>query len=79
MSEIEDIEAQNKEIRAILESGKTLTGWQAATKLKNKSMRLAARVWDIRNGIGIAPLAIDKKMIEVNGKRVAEYYYVEAK
>ena len=78
-TEIEDIEAQNKEIRAWLVGGKTLTSLQAATKLKNKCMRLAARIWDIRNGVGIKKLAIKKNMITVGNKRVAEYYYPRAK
>ena len=62
------IESQNKQIKAWLESGKSLTPLEAL-KMFN-SFRLGARVFDLKNDYG---MNIKTEMVEENGKRFARY------
>ena len=62
------IESQNKQIKAWLESGKSLTPLDALA-LCNSS-RLGARVFDLKNDYG---MNIKTEMVEENGKRFARY------
>ena len=62
------IESQNKQIKAWLESGKSLSPLDAL-KMFN-SFRLGARIFDLKNDYG---MNIKTEMIEVNGKRFARY------
>ena len=66
-------ESQNKRIRAYLYGGGRLTPMDALKKFG--CFRLSGRIHDIIKGNSVAPLAIEKNMIEVDGKRVAEYYW----
>ena len=61
-------ESQNKQIKAWLESGKSLTPLEAL-KMSN-SFRLGARVFDLKNDYG---MNIKTEMVEENGKRFARY------
>lgn len=70
-------ESQNKQIRAYLRGGGKLTPMDALKMFG--CFRLSGRIYDIIKGRHVAPLAIQKNIIEVNGKRVAEYYYPRAK
>ena len=62
------IESQNKQIKAWLESGKSLTPLEAL-KMFN-SFRLGARVFDLKNDYG---MNIKTEMVKENGKRFARY------
>ena len=62
------VESQNKQIKAWLESGKSLSPLDAL-KMFN-SFRLGARIFDLKNDYG---MNIKTEMIEVNGKRFARY------
>ena len=63
------IESQNKQIKAWLESGKSITPMDALNIFG--SFRLGARIFDLKNNYG---MNIKTEMIEVNGKRFARYY-----
>ena len=62
------IESQNKQIKAWLESGKSLTPLDAL-KMFN-SLRLGARVFNLKNDYG---MNIKTEMVKENGKRFARY------
>ena len=62
------IESQNKQIKAWLESGKSLTPLEAINLFN--SLRLGARVFDLKNDYG---MNIKTEMVEANGKRFARY------
>ena len=61
-------ESQNKQIKAWLESGKSLTPLDAINLFN--SLRLGARVFDLKNDYG---MNIKTEMVEENGKRFARY------
>lgn len=61
-------ESQNKQIKAWLESGKSLTPLEALVMFN--SFRLGARVFDLKNDYG---MNIKTEMVEKNGKRFARY------
>lgn len=61
-------ESQNKQIKAWLESGKSLTPLEALAMFN--SFRLGARVFDLKNDYG---MNIKTEMVEENGKRFARY------
>ena len=63
------VESQNKQIKAWLESGKSLTSWEALNLFG--SFRLGERIFDLKNDYG---LNIKTEMVEENGKRFAKYY-----
>ena len=65
-------ESQNKQIKAWLESGKSLTPLDALALFN--SFRLGARVFDLKNDYG---MNIKTEMIEENGKRFARYSLVK--
>ena len=65
-------ESQNKQIKAWLESGKSLTQLDALALFN--SFRLGARVFDLKNNYG---MNIKTEMIEENGKRFARYSLVK--
>ena len=62
------VESQNKQIKAWLESGKSITPLDALNLFG--SFRLGARIFDLKNDYG---MNIKTEMIEVNGKRFARY------
>ena len=62
------IESQNKQIKAWLESGKSLTPLEAINLFN--SLRLGARVFDLKNDYG---MNIKTEMVEEYGKRYAKY------
>lgn len=62
-------EAQNKQIKAWLESGRSITPLDALNLFG--SFRLSARIFDLRNDYG---MNIDMEMVESNGKRFAMYW-----
>ena len=66
------VESQNKQIKAWLESGKSITPLEAL-KMFN-SLRLGARVFDLKNNYG---MNIKTEMVEENGKRYARYSLVK--
>ena len=66
------IESQNKQIKAWLESGKSLTPLDALALFN--SFRLGARVFDLKNDYG---MNIKTEMVEENGKRYARYSLVK--
>ena len=65
-------ESQNKQIKAWLESGKSLTPLDAINLFN--SLRLGARVFDLKNDYG---MNIKTEMVEENGKRFARYSLVK--
>lgn len=65
---MEHTTSQNKEIKKHLLSGKRLTALEALDLFG--CLRLGSRIYDLRE----KGLPIEKEMIKVNGKRVAEYY-----
>ena len=65
-------ESQNKQIKAWLESGKSLTPLDAL--LLFNSFRLGARVFDLKNDYG---MNIKTEMVEANGKRFARYSLIK--
>ena len=65
-------ESQNKQIKAWLESGKSLTPLDAM-KMFN-SLRLGARVFNLKNDYG---MNIKTEMVKENGKRFARYSLVK--
>ena len=65
-------ESQNKQIKAWLESGKSLTPLDALALFN--SFRLGARVFDLKNNYG---MNIKTEMVEENGKRFARYSLVK--
>ena len=65
-------ESQNKQIKAWLESGKSLTQLDALALFN--SFRLGARVFDLKNNYG---MNIKTEMVEENGKRFARYSLVK--
>ena len=65
------IDSQEKQIRDYLMSDKSLTPLEALTLFG--CFRLSARIYDlIRNDV-----PIESKMIELNGKRVAQYSIIK--
>lgn len=62
------VESQNKQIKAWLESGKSLTPLEAL-KMFN-SFRLGARVFNLKNDYG---MNIKTEIVKENGKRFARY------
>ena len=62
------IESQNKQIKAWLESGKSLTPLEAINLFN--SLRLGARVFDLKNDYG---MNIKTEIVKENGKRFARY------
>ena len=62
------VESQNKQIKAWLESGKSLSALEAINLFN--SLRLGARVFDLKNDYG---MNIKTEMVEENGKRFARY------
>ena len=68
---MEKTESQNKQIKAWLESGKSITPLDALNLFG--SFRLGARIFDLKNDYG---MNIKTEMIEVNGKRYAKYSLV---
>lgn len=65
------IESQEKQIRDYLLTGKSLTPLEALTLFG--CFRLSARIYDLIN-YGVP---IESKMIEVKGKRVAQYKLIQ--
>ena len=65
------VESQNKQIKAWLESGKSITTLDALNLFG--SFRLGARIFDLKNDYG---MNIKTEMVEVNGKRYAKYSLV---
>ena len=65
------VESQNKQIKAWLESGKSITPLDALNLFG--SFRLGARIFDLKNDYG---MNIKTEMVEVNGKRYAKYSLV---
>ena len=61
-------ESQNKQIKAWLESGRSITPIEALVKFS--CMRLGSRIFDLRE----AGMPIKTEMIEKNGKRFAKYH-----
>ena len=68
---MEKTESQNKQIKAWLESGKSITPLDALNLFG--SFRLGARIFDLKNDYG---MNIKTEMVEVNGKRYAKYSLV---
>ena len=68
---MEKIESQNKQIKAWLESGKSITPLDALNLFG--SFRLGARIFNLKNDYG---MNIKTEMVEVNGKRYAKYSLV---
>ena len=66
------IESQNKQIKAWLESGKSLTPLDALNLFG--CFRLGARVFDLKNDYG---MNIKTEMVKENGKRYARYSLVK--
>ena len=64
-------ESQNKQIKAWLESGKSLTPLDALNMFS--SFRLGARIFDLKNDYG---MNIKTEMVKENGKRFARYSLV---
>ena len=62
------VESQNKQIKAWLESGKSITPLDALNLFG--SFRLGARIFDLKNDYG---MNIKTEMVEENGKRFARY------
>lgn len=62
------MESQNKQIRAHLESGKTITALEALRLYG--CLRLSGRIYDLTHDEG---LNINSRMVNRNGKRIAEY------
>ena len=62
------IESQNKQIKAWLESGKSLSPLDALNLFG--CFRLGARVFDLKNDYG---MNIKTEMVKENGKRFARY------
>ncbi len=62
------IESQRKKIKQYLQAGKAITPIDALKKFG--CFRLGARIWELRK---LEKLPIKTKMIDVKGKRVAEY------
>ena len=65
-------ESQNKQIKAWLESGKSLTALEAIHLFN--SLRLGARIFDLKNDYG---MNIKTEMVEEYGKRFARYSLVK--
>ena len=65
------VESQNKQIKAWLESGKSITPLDALNLFG--SFRLGARIFDLKTDYG---MNIKTEMVEVNGKRYAKYSLV---
>ena len=65
------VESQNKQIKAWLERGKSITPLDALNLFG--SFRLGARIFDLKNDYG---MKIKTEMVEVNGKRYAKYSLV---
>ena len=65
------IESQEKQIRDYLLTGKSLTSLQALNLFG--CLRLSARIYDLID-YGVP---IESEMIEVNGKRVAQYKMIK--
>ena len=65
------IESQNKQIKAWLESGKSLTPLDALALFN--SFRLGARVFDLKDEYG---MNIKTGMVKENGKRFERYSLV---
>ncbi len=61
-------ESQNKQIKAWLESGKSLTPLDALALFN--SFRLGSRIFDLKNDYG---MNIKTEMVKENGKRFARY------
>ena len=66
------VESQNKQIKAWLESGKSITPLDALNLFG--SFRLGARIFDLKNDYG---MNIKTEMVEENGKRYARYSLVK--
>lgn len=62
-------ESQNKQIKAYLESGRSITPLDALNLFD--SFRLSARIFDLRNDYG---MDIKSEIVESNGKRYAKYW-----
>ena len=65
------VESQNKQIKAWLESGKSITPMDALNLFG--SFRLGARIFDLKNDYG---MNIKTEIVEENGKRYAKYSLV---
>ena len=65
-------ESQNKQIKAWLESGKSITPLDALNLFG--SFRLGARIFDLKNDYW---MNIKTEMVEENGKRYARYSLVK--
>lgn len=65
------VESQNKQIKAWLERGKSITPLDALKIFG--SFRLGARIFDLKNDYG---MNIKTEMIEMDGKRYARYSLV---
>lgn len=68
MNSKKSLESQEKQILAYLKLGYTLTPLQALRKFG--CMRLGGRIYDLRS----KGHEIDRKMIDVDGKHVAQYW-----
>ena len=66
------VESQNKQIKAWLESGKSLSPLEALNLFG--SFRLGARIFNLKNDYG---MNIKTEMVEENGKRYARYSLVK--
>ena len=65
-------ESQNKQIKAWLESRKSITPLDALNLFG--SFRIGARIFDLKNDYG---MDIKTEMVEENGKRFARYSLVK--
>ncbi len=70
---MERIESQRKQIKAWLESGKSITPIEALNLFG--CFRLGARIWDLRHLYG---MEIESCTVEENGKRYAKYFLKKA-
>lgn len=61
-------QSQNQQIKSHLQSGKSITALEALQRFG--CLRLSGRIYDLTHEHG---LNIRSKMVERNGKRVAEY------
>jgi hypothetical protein len=62
------IASQNEQIRAHLESGKTITALEALRRFG--CLRLSGRIYDLTHEHG---MVIHSRMVTREGKRIAEY------
>lgn len=66
------MKSQNEQIKAHLESGKTITALEALQKFG--CLRLSGRIYDLSHDYG---MPISSRMVRRSGKVVAEYSLVK--